>query len=116
MDQTTLAGLRQGHNVAGAALMPLTTFLAFGRGVSFDAATAGQRGTPSIEPAGYAFVIWGAIYIGRGEYALFQASAAGASSRCPRIGWWTHRHSWEWQPGWWRRGLRLLWLRTRPKG
>ena len=84
------AVFRQWLNVASAVAMPLTTYLAFGRGVSFDMATAGQRGTPLIEPAGYAFVVWGAIYAGAVVYAVGQAMPARRfDSLTARIGWWT---------------------------
>jgi hypothetical protein len=53
--------------------MPVTTFLAFGTGTSFEEATRTEAGDPPIVPAGYAFIIWGFIYAGSLAYAAFQA-------------------------------------------
>src|SRR5262245_14680407 len=68
--------LRQGLNLALAISMPLTTFLAFGTGTSFEEATRTEAGDPPIVPAGYAFIIWAFIYSGSVGYAVFQALPA----------------------------------------
>ena len=82
--------LRQRLNVLFAVAMPVTTFLVFGRSVSFEEATAGEAGTPLIEPAGYAFIIWSVIYAGGIVYALVQARPrARFDPLFSRIGWWT---------------------------
>ena len=70
--------------------MPVTTFLVFGRSVSFEEATAGEAGTPLIEPAGYTFIVWSIIYAGGIAYALVQARPrARFDPLFSRIGWWT---------------------------
>jgi hypothetical protein len=56
--------------------MPVTTFLAFGTGTSFQEATWTEAGDPPIVPAGYAFIIWTFIYAGSVAYSLFQALPA----------------------------------------
>lgn len=68
--------LRQGLNLVLAIAMPVTTFLAFGTGTSFEEATRTEAGDPPIVPAGYAFIIWAFIYAGSVAYAVFQTLPA----------------------------------------
>jgi hypothetical protein len=68
--------LRQGLNLVLAVSMPVTTFLAFGTGTSFEEATRTEAGDPPIVPAGYAFIIWAFIYAGSVAYGVFQALPA----------------------------------------
>jgi hypothetical protein len=68
--------LRQGLNLVLALAMPVTTFLAFSTGTSFEEATRTEAGEPPIVPAGYAFIIWAFIYSGSVAYAVFQALPA----------------------------------------
>ena len=39
-------------------------------------------------PAGYAFSIWGLIYLGLGAYVIFQTISVRGKKLVPKIGWW----------------------------
>jgi hypothetical protein len=39
-------------------------------------------------PAGYAFSIWGLIYLGLGVFVIFQAISVRGKKLVPKIGWW----------------------------
>lgn len=39
-------------------------------------------------PAGYAFSIWGLIYLGLGAFVIFQAISVRGKKLVPKIGWW----------------------------
>jgi hypothetical protein len=67
---------RQCVNLVLALAAPLTTWLAFYTGPSFEEVTATAAGEPPIVPAGYAFVIWAFIYAGAVAYGVFQALPA----------------------------------------
>lgn len=83
--------LRQGANLvfaAGQVLLPVALFSG-----GFDA-TAAQPGLVDAAnpatPAGYAFAIWGVIYLGAGAYAVLQALPGRAGDPLfRRIGWLT---------------------------
>ena len=52
---------------------PVTTFLAFALGTSFEEATRSDAGAPLLEPAGYAFSVWTLIYGSCLGYGIYQA-------------------------------------------
>ena len=64
--------LRQWLNLVLALAMPVTTFLAFALGTSFQQATRSDAGEAVIVPAGYAFGIWSLIYAGAVGYGIYQ--------------------------------------------
>lgn len=79
---------RRGANLAFAALqLALPPILFGGRGFNAEA----DAGPPSpAEPAGYAFAIWGPIYLGCLAYAVVQALPSRAADPLfRRIGWLT---------------------------
>ena len=82
--------VRQTLNLALAIAQPVTTYLCFARGTSFDDATRGGGGEPAIVPAGYAFIIWSLIYAGAIAYGVFQSLPAQRESPLMRaIGFYT---------------------------
>lgn len=68
--------LRQWANVGAAFAQPAVTALAFGTGTSFEESAGDAAGPTLIEPAGYAFAVWGPIYLGSIVYAVYQALPA----------------------------------------
>jgi len=90
LDGLTSDRFRQLLNVVLAVSMPVTAIIAFNTGTSFEEATRTERGTPIIEPAGYAFIIWTLIYAGSAAYAIFQAVPSQTENELfRRIGFWT---------------------------
>ena len=90
MTSRRLDVLRQGSNLVLAFGQPITTFLCFALGTSFEDATRGGGGEPAIVPAGYAFIIWTLIYGGALAYGVYQALAAQRENPLLRsIGWFT---------------------------
>jgi hypothetical protein len=82
--------IRQGLNLVLAIAQPVTTYLCFARGTSYDDATRGGAGEPTIVPAGYAFIIWTLIYGGAVAYGVFQALPAQRENRLLRtVGFYT---------------------------
>jgi hypothetical protein len=80
-------GARQGVNVAAALFQVIVTARA---AAGITAVTDPGGPPPLIEPAGYAFAIWGVIFALSLVYAGFQAlPAQRANPLLRRIGWWT---------------------------
>ena len=65
--------LRQVLVLLLALAQPVTTFLAFALGTSFEEATRSDAGTPLLEPAGYALSVWTLIYGSCLAYGIYQA-------------------------------------------
>ena len=90
MSSRNLDYVRQGLNLALAIAQPVTTFLCFALGTSFNDATRGGGGEPAIVPAGYAFIIWSLIYGGAIAYGVFQALPANRDNPLLRsVGFYT---------------------------
>lgn len=83
--------LRQAANLAFAAGQLLLPVALFTGGFNATAAEPGLVDVPNpATPAGYAFAIWGVIYIGAAAYAVLQALPRRAADPLfRRIGWLT---------------------------
>ncbi|MDP3403847.1 MAG: hypothetical protein Q8S03_04085 [Brevundimonas sp.] len=88
---TVRDGIRQALNLGLAAGQLVLPPLLFARG--FDAGTAvvpTVADPNTVTPAGYAFAVWGVIYIGSAAHAVVQALPSQRRSGLFRaIGWWT---------------------------
>lgn len=82
--------LRQLANLLLSIAQPIAGYWIFGRDVPFDQFAASFGGRPLIEPAGYAFTIWGLIYAGTIAYGIYQALPSQRDNPLfGRIGWFT---------------------------
>lgn len=70
--------------IAAVATAPLLSLL----GIGLTAQTFADNGDQTLRAAGYAFSIWGVIYLGMLAYAVWQALPATRESRALRaVGW-----------------------------
>lgn len=75
--------------VIGAAVIAIGTPIAqFSAAFGLSASQFSSTGDSTLRAAGYAFAIWGLIYLGLALYALYQAIAPRAASQLlQRFGW-----------------------------
>jgi hypothetical protein len=90
MRQQYLDSIRRWGNLVLAVAQIAVTGLAFGLGTDFNQQVGQTVPDPPIVPAGYAFIVWSAIYAGCLAYGIYQfLPSRRTDSLLRRMGWFT---------------------------